>query len=146
MDANSPHTTILFGVNGLTCQGDGDPVDKDGWERLTYVKGAGDLAPRKRNRIGIKNHGIKACFTMGDSINIRSDGKMVNQTLYKDGLDQHPSPATYLNPVRDDAAPATGCLIEVPYRVKTLNVDSGEPLSFDPISTVIVVEVGTVAT
>lgn len=132
LDANATHTTILFGADCMTCHGDGDHVDEDGWKRLAFITGAGDLVPRKRNRIGIKNHGIKVCFTIGDDINIRSAGKMINQTLCKKGIDQLPSPATYRYPIPDKTATDTGCMIEVPYRVKPLIVDSGEPFRLDP--------------
>jgi len=134
LDANSTHTVIVFDADGMTCYGNGDRVDEDGWERLTYIMGAGHLAPRKHRQIGVKNHGIKVCFTIGDDINIRSDGKMMNQTLYINGTDKPPSPATYPGPVADDTAPTTGCLIEVPYRLKHLTIDLGEPLSFSPIT------------
>ena len=127
LDAKAIHTTIVFDVDHMTCYGDGDQVDEDGWKRLTFITGAGDLVPRKRNRIGIKNHGIKVCFTIGDNINIRSAGKMIKQTLYRKSIDQLPSPATYQHPIPDQTAPDTGCMIEVPYRVKPLIVDSGEP-------------------
>ena len=134
LDANSTHTVIAFNADGMTCYGNGDRVDEDGWERLTYIMGAGHLAPRKRRQIGVKNHGMKVCFTIGDDINVRSDGKMMNQTLYINGTDKPPSPATYPGPVADDTAPTTGCLIEVPYRLKHLTIDLGEPLSFAPIT------------
>ena len=132
LDANATHTTIVFGVDRVTCHGDGHPVDEDGWIRLTFITGAGDLAPRKRKRIGIKNHGLKVCFTIGDDINVRSSGKMTNQTLYKNGIDQPPSPATYEHPIPDRTAPETGCVIDVPYRFKPLIVNSGEPFRCDP--------------
>ena len=111
LDANASHTSIKFYADRMICQGDGDPVDEDGWKRLTFITGAGDLAPRKSQRIGIKNHGLKVCFTIGDDINVRSDRKMINQTLYKNGIDQPPSPATYSHPLPDGAAPDTGCTV-----------------------------------
>lgn len=132
LDADATHTTIIFDADRMTCRGDGHPVDEDGWKRLTFITGAGDLVPRKRNRIGIKNHGLKVCFTIGDDINVRSAGKMTNQTLYKNGIDQPPSPATYEHPIPDRTAPETGCVIDVPYRFKPLIVNSGEPFELDP--------------
>ena len=74
LDANARHTQISFELDRLVCRGDGEPVTEDGWERLSYVKGAGDLVPSKRFRIGIKNHGLKACFALGDDIILRSGG------------------------------------------------------------------------
>lgn len=134
LDANASHTSIKFYADRMICQGDGDSVDEDGWKRLTFITGAGDLVPRKSQRIGIKNHGLKVCFTIGDDINVRSDRKMINQTLYKNGIDQPPSPATYSHPLPDGAAPDTGCSVEVPYRRKALTVNLGEPFELDPPS------------
>ena len=141
LDAGSNHTTVHFGANTLTCCGNGDAVDADGWSRLTFLRGAGHLVPRKRRQIGIKNHGIKACFTIGDDINIRSDRKMIRQTLYSDGPDQPPSPGAYPRPKEDDGAPAIGCVIEVPYRAKGLRVDLGEPISLPPVTQTTIEEV-----
>ncbi len=45
LDANSPYTRINFGFDRMICEGDGKPVDEDGWERLTYITGAGDRSP-----------------------------------------------------------------------------------------------------
>lgn len=134
LDANASHTSIKFYADRMICQGGGDPVDEDGWKRLTFITGAGDRAPRKSQRIGIKNHGLKVCFTIGDDINVRSDRKMINQTLYKNGIDQAPSPATYSHPLPDEAAPDTGCSVEVPYRRKVLTVNLGEPFELPPLS------------
>jgi hypothetical protein len=133
LDAGATHTKIEFGRDRLICQGNGTPVDENGWRRLTYFTGAGDRVPEKKNSFGVKNHGLKACFTIGDDIWIRSDGKVILQTLYKDGPDNKPSPATYRKPKDDEDAPATGCRIEVPYRRKQLITDVGETLSFPPL-------------
>jgi hypothetical protein len=38
--------------------------------------------PGKGLRIGVKNHGLKTCFTIGDEIVIDSDGTLSKQTLY----------------------------------------------------------------
>ena len=121
LDANASRTTITFYADRLVCQGDGEPVSEDGWRRLAFVMGAGDQVESKRFRIGVKNHGLKACFGLGDEIVLRSDGRSTIQTLYKDGLDEHPSPGTLPRPEPDDGAPLTGCLVEVPYRTKSLS-------------------------
>ena len=129
IDAGSTHTTISFERDRFTCSGNGQPVDGDGWKRLTYLRGAGDLAPRKRSMIGVKNHGLKACFSIGDDIFIRSAGQYAQQTLYKNGYDQPPSPGASRQALPDTSAPRDrGTVIEVPYRQKAIVVTTGEPL------------------
>ena len=132
LDANAKHTSISFEPDRLVCQGDGEPVEKNGWERLSYVMGAGDQVVSKQFRIGVKNHGLKACFSLGDDIVIRSDGLRMDQTLYMDGPNTHPSPGTSPYPGADESAPPLGCSIEVPYRTKKLHVSKGEPFELDP--------------
>ncbi len=58
LDAGAEQTSIIFTENKLICEGNGQPVDEEGWDRLTFIRGAGDLVLRKRNRIGIKNQGL----------------------------------------------------------------------------------------
>ena len=58
LDANAKHTSISFELDRLVCQGDGEPVEEQGWERLSYVMGAGDQVESKQFRIGVKNHGL----------------------------------------------------------------------------------------
>ena len=115
----------------LVCEGDGESISEDGWLRLTYVMGAGDQVERKQFRIGVKNHGLKACFRLGNEIILRSDGHKMIQTLYKDGYESHPSPGTLPEPVQDLEAPLTGCAVEVPYRQRQLNVTKGESVTLD---------------
>ena len=132
LDANAKHTSISFELDRLVCQGDGDPVEEEGWERLSYVLGAGDQVESKQFRIGVKNHGLKACFSLGDDILLRSDGLRMVQTLYMDGPNSHPSPGTLPRPEDDESAPSVGCSVEVPYRTKRLQVSKGEPFEFEP--------------
>ena len=132
LDASAKHTMISFEPDRLVCQGDGDPVEAEGWERLSYVMGAGDQVQSKQFRIGVKNHGLKACFNLGDDITVRSDGLRTVQTLYMDGPDSHPSPGTLPCPEADYSAPAEGCSVEVPYRTKKLAVSKGEPFELEP--------------
>ena len=129
LDANASCTSITFASDRLICQGDGEPVSADGWARLSYLMGAGVEVERKRSRIGVKNHGLKACFLLGDEIILRSDGHRMVQALYKDGHDQYPSPNTLLEPVPDSDAAPVGCSIEVPYRQRQLQVTRGEDLT-----------------
>lgn len=133
LDANASYTLIEFQQDRLTCQGDGDSVDKEGWLRLAYLMGAGDLVPRKHYCIGIKNHGLKACFTIGDDIYIRSAGQYMHQTLYRKGTNSPPYPGAFLEPQLDVGAPSKGCFVEVEYRRKLLSVDVGEPLEKLPL-------------
>lgn len=132
LDANAKQTSICFEPDRLVCEGDGEPVEQSGWERLSYVMGAGDQVESKQFRIGIKNHGLKACFSLGDDIVIRSAGLRMVQTLYRDGPNSHPSPGTSPSPEADDSFSYRGCLIEVPYRTKKLNMSKGEPFEMLP--------------
>ena len=132
LDANAKHTSTSFELDRLVCQGDGEPVEEEGWERLSYVMGAGDQVESKQFRIGVKNHGLKACFSLGDDIVLRSDGLRMVQTLYMDGPKFHPSPGTLPRPEADKSAPSVGCSVEVPYRTKRLQVSKGELFEFEP--------------
>ena len=132
LDANASRTSVAFHPDRLVCQGDGEPVDGAGWKRLGYVMGAGDQVESKHSRIGVKNHGLKACFRIGDEIILRSNGRRMVQTLYKDGLQQAPSPGTFENPVPDEEAPLVGCSVEVPYRTTELVVSKGEHFGLSP--------------
>ena len=133
LDARASHTSISFYSDSLVCQGNGDPVTESGWLRLAYVMGAGDQVESKQFSIGVKNHGLKACFKLGDEIVLRSDGRRMTQTLYKDGHDEHPSPGTLQYAVPDKDAPVTGCSVEIPFRKRRLVVSKGEP--FELLST-----------
>ena len=132
LDAGATHTSISFLHDRLVCKGNGESISEDGWQRLSYVMGAGDKVERKRFRIGVKNHGLKACFGLGDEIILRSDGKKTVQTLYKDGPDSPPSPGTLLEPELDKKAPNIGCMVEIPYRKRVLAVEKGEPVRREP--------------
>jgi len=130
LDAESARTCIRFEADRLVCEGNGQSIDAEGWTRLSFIRGAGKDAPRKRFRIGVKNHGLKTCFTVGDEIVIRSDGKLFKQTLYRNGSENDPAPATFQEPVVDPDAPMLGCSIEVPYRTRPLVTKHGEPFEF----------------
>ena len=132
LDAKASHTSIEFYSNHLVCQGNGEPVTESGWRRLAYVMGAGDQVESKQFSIGVKNHGLKACFRLGDEVILRSDGHRMTQTLYKDGRSEYPSPGTLQNPVPDEEAPLTGCSVEIPFRTRKLVVSKGEPFELMP--------------
>jgi hypothetical protein len=138
LDAEATHTRICFEADRFVCEGDGMPVDADGWIRLSFVRGAGKDAPRKRHRIGVKNHGLKTCFTLGDDIVIQSAGQRFEQTLYRDGDTNPPAPGTFREPIPDEMAPASGCRIIVRYRARPLVPTVGEGFTFSaPDETVI---------
>lgn len=130
LDADSTHTRIAFDSESFSCEGNGKSIDEDGWNRLSFVRGAGQQAPRKRFRIGVKNHGLKTCFTLGDEIDLFSAGMAFKQTLYSDGPGSPPRPGTYQEPEPDARAPLGGCQVRVPYRTKLLATSAGEPLEF----------------
>lgn len=134
IDASATMTTISFLEHGLVIEGDGTPIDEMGWKRLCHVLGAGDLVPAKRRSFGIKNHGLKSLFTVGDDIRIRSAGKMVVQTLWAKGRNLPPKPGTLPEPVADPAGPTVGCRIEVPYRRETFRLPHGEELIFEAMT------------
>ena len=129
LDANASRTSITFTPDHLICHGNGETVSEDGWRRLSFVMGAGVQVESKQFRIGVKNHGLKACFWLGDEIIVRSDGLRMIQTLYKDGYENPASPGTLAKPVPDNEAPPTGCSIEVPYRKRELVVAKGEAIT-----------------
>ena len=59
LDAGSTATSIRFGPDSLVCEGDGEPIDEDGWARLRKTLGAGHQVPVKPDGIGTKNHGLR---------------------------------------------------------------------------------------
>lgn len=130
LDENSTETKITFDSDSFSCEGNGKSIDEDGWKRLSFIRGAGHQAPRKRFRIGVKNHGLKTCFTLGDEIILRSAGKTCKQTLYSDGEDAAPRPGAHPRPVADPHPRLVGCQVRVPYRTKVLFTSVGEPFEF----------------
>lgn len=120
IDAKSSFTRLSFERNRLICEGDGLSVDESGWERLACFSGAGDKVDKKSNSIGVKNHGLKACFRVGNYIIVRSAGKRTQQTLYRDGEGRPACPGAWEDPIPDSSAPEIGCRIEVPYRESEL--------------------------
>src|ERR1700722_3528665 len=63
MDQNATRTVVTFELDRLTSEGNGNPVDRAGWNRLRMIRGAGDSVPAKKGKIGVKNHGLKTAFT-----------------------------------------------------------------------------------
>ena len=128
LDQGATRTVVSFERASLVCEGNGRPVDAQGWQRLRTILGAGDEVPQKRNRFGVKNHGLKTAFTIGDEIRLLSDGQAIVQTLYAKGRDGPPHPGASEQPMEDDQAPAVGCRVIVRYRVDDLEPIQGEPI------------------
>ena len=68
LDQGATCTTISFEKTRLVCDGNGAPVEPEGWQRLRKILGAGDEVHAKRRRFGVKNHGLKTAFTIADEI------------------------------------------------------------------------------
>jgi len=73
LDQEATQTQISFERDRLVCEGNGNPVDKNGWRRLRKIRGAGYRVPAKKGKIGVKNHGLKTAFKIGDEIRLLSD-------------------------------------------------------------------------
>jgi hypothetical protein len=114
-DAGGSSLTVAFRGDGLQIDGNGRPIDRSGWRRLSVMVGTGTVVgdhrsvPRKENGIGSKNHGLRSLFLIGDRIYVRSGGR---QTV----LDIHEG--TYPDPVSDPSSVGRqGAHIFVPFRV-----------------------------
>ena len=132
LDQDATSTEISFKEDELICYGNGRPVDKEGWQRLGFIQGAGDLVSAKSGKIGVKNHGLKTAFTLGDRLYLMSDGKSIEQTLFADGNNCEPRPGASIGPTTDIQAPVHGCRIVIPYRTSTLRPQKGEKISWQP--------------
>ncbi len=134
LDQGATRTTITFNETCLVCEGNGEPVSPDGWKRLRTILGAGDKVPAKRSKFGVKNHGLKAAFTIGDEIRLMSNGQAIVQTLYANGRNEPPHPGASGQPTRDPEAPTNGCRVVVQYRDADLEPDQGEAIKLDVVS------------
>ena len=128
IDQDATRTIISFERNRLVCEGNGRPVDSAGWQRLRKIRGAGESVPAKHGKIGVKNHGLKAAFTLGDRLELLSDGQAIVQTLYARGEAEPPYPGASASPQPDPRAPSTGCRVVITYRVKELRPRQGEAI------------------
>lgn len=135
LDQNATRTVISFEQDQLICEGNGKSVEPEGWQRLRKIQGAGNSVPAKRSGIGIKNHGLKTAFTIGDEIRISSDGQSIYQTLYARGRNSAPYPGASREPRPDPQAPLKGCRVIIRYRDKNIEPREGEAIVFDAIST-----------
>ena len=128
LDAGSSHTEIEVGDEALICSGRGEQMNDKGWERLRYVLGAGSLVDAKVDGIGSKNHGIRACFLVGDQITVQSDGRRIDLTVR--GLPNDTDrfyPASW-DQTPDTSAPRRGVRVIVPYRDKPIQLPDRNPL------------------
>ena len=134
LDQGATQTVITFEQHRIISEGNGLPVDADGWRRLRKIRGAGDTIPAKRGKIGVKNHGLKTAFTIGDEVRVLSDGLGITQTLYAKGSDKAPYPGASASPRPVPSAPETGCRIEIMYRSRTLEPREGEAFIFNAVA------------
>lgn len=128
LDQDATRTVISFERDRLICEGNGKPVDAGGWRRLRSIQGAGDRVPAKRGKIGVKNHGLKTAFTIGDEIRLLSAGQAITQTLYRYGRKKPPFPGASAQSEPDPEAPVKGCRIIVSYRDKNIEPREGEAI------------------
>ena len=126
LDQDATRTVISFEENQLVCEGNGKPVEDEGWQRLRKIQGAGDSVPAKRGKIGVKNHGLKTAFTVGDELQLMSAGRSIVQTLYAKGRNKPPYPGASEKPSTDPQAPSDGCRIVVRYRNADIEPSQGE--------------------
>ncbi|MEO3430708.1 HNH endonuclease signature motif containing protein [Pelagibius sp. CAU 1746] len=134
LDQDATRTIISFERDWLICEGNGRPVEPDGWRRLAKIQGAGDTVPAKRGKIGVKNHGLKTAFTIGDEVRILSAGQTITQTLYARGRDKPPYPGASATPEPDSQAPATGCRILIHYRDRDIRPPVGEAIEYRAVA------------
>lgn len=134
LDQGATRTVISFESSQLICEGNGRPVEPDGWKRLGKMLGAGDAVPAKRGKIGVKNHGLKAGFTIGDELQVLSAGRSITQTLYARGRDEPPYPGASAMPERSPQAPPSGCRIVISYRERPIRPTVGEAIEFGPVN------------
>ena len=119
-DAGGSLLEVAFGDTTLEIRGNGKPIDRKGWRRLSVTLGTGavsdfgDEVEEKANGIGSKNFGLRSLFLFGDRIYVRSNGK---QTL----LDrQYGTPN---QPRADTTTTGTrGVRIHVPYRTESIGL------------------------
>ena len=126
LDQDATRTVISFEEGRLVCEGNGKSVESDGWCRLRLIQGAGDSVPAKRGKIGVKNHGLKTAFTIGDELELMSAGRAIVQTLYAKGRSQSPHPGASPEPFLHPDAPTNGCRIIIQYRNSPVEPRQGE--------------------
>ena len=134
LDQDATRTVISFEEDRLVSEGNGKPVEAEGWLRLRMIQGAGHSVPAKRGKIGVKNHGLKTAFTVGDELQVMSGGQSIIQTLYRDGRNKPPYPGASPEPRADQRAPPNGCRIIIWYRRLDIEPQQGEATVLGAIS------------
>ena len=129
LDQDATCTVISIEKSRLVCYGNGSSVEPNGWQRLRRMQGAGDEVPAKDRKIGVKNHGLKTAFTIGDEFRLASAGHAIVQTLYANGRNERVRPGASRQPMGDPQAPEVGCRIIIPYRDNDLEVPKARPSS-----------------
>ena len=124
-DAGGSWLQVSFGKDVLEVTGNGFPIDKNGWRRLSVMLGTGhvhgseDEVAAKTNGIGSKNFGLRSLFLFGDQIYVRSNGRQMVLDLAR---------GTPRDPIPDVSSQGTrGIQIHVPYRAS----ESGSFRAFD---------------
>ena len=135
LDQGATRTVISFERDRLVCEGNGRSVDADGWRRLRSIQGAGDEVPAKSRKIGVKNHGLKTAFTIGDEIRLSSAGCSIIQTLYARNPGEAPRPGATGEPEPDRGAPDEGCRVVIGYRSTDLEPPVGEAIRLAAVDT-----------
>lgn len=113
-DAGGKWLDVRFGESFLVIKGNGTPINRKGWSRLSLVLGTGHVAATnqeveaKKNGIGSKNFGLRSLFLFGDTIFIQSGGKRSVLNIRRGA-----SPIPQSDP---DTAKTRGVIISVPYR------------------------------
>lgn len=134
LDQDATCTVISFGQDQIVSEGDGKPIDANGWQRLRKIQGAGHEVPAKRGKIGVKNHGLKTAFTIGDDIHVLSGGQAITQTLYANGPNSVPHPGASPEPKPDPRSPLEGCRIIIEYRTRDFSTRNGEAIHFRSVT------------
>ena len=135
LDQDATRTVVSFEEDRLICEGNGRPVDEEGWQRLRKIQGAGYAVTAKRGKIGVKNHGLKAAFTVGDELRVESSGRAIVQTLYAHDRNQPPHPGASPKPVTAPDAPTDGCRVAISYRHAEVTPEHGEATVLRAINT-----------
>jgi hypothetical protein len=117
-DAGGSTLSVELREDSLVVSGNGRGFDASGWRRLKVMLGTGQIAggtefvEPKANGIGSKNFGLRSLFLVGDTIHIRSNGKMTS-------IDWRYG--TYPEPLDDkESAGRRGVEIVVPYRTASI--------------------------
>lgn len=118
-DANGCQIGLRFTHSALEITGTGRDIPPKGWGRLSVLigtgevlgDGSGEVITPKESSIGSKNLGMRSLFRFGDTIHVRSAGRMAILDLPTFTAGRQPDPAR---------KGLKGILIQVPYRTAPL--------------------------